>query len=95
MLDVILVALREAWPSRGRAARPTRSSQSRLQLVPVIVLQEVVALDAGVLGQAQQPALLGHEAAVEVVELLDELLDPGVVEAHLLHQLDDLVLHFS
>src|SRR5947208_5127004 len=62
------------------------------QFVAHVMLQEVGALDAGGLGQPQQPALFGDKAAVQLVELLDEVLDAGVVEFDLAQGLDNLVL---
>ena len=55
-----------------------------------MVVEEVLALDAGGLGEPQQLALGGDQAAVERVELIDEMLDAAVVEAHALHRLDHL-----
>src|SRR6266853_3634791 len=64
----------------------------RRQLVAEIILEELLALDAAGFGEAQHAALDRHQAAVEVVKLIDEELDAGVVEAHALHLLDHLGL---
>ena len=52
------------------------------QFVADIVLQKFRPLDAGVFGQPQQPALLADQAAVDLVELLDQLLDAHVVKSY-------------
>ena len=44
----------------------------------------------GALGEPQQLAFLADEPAIELVELLHEVLDARVVEAHPLEQLDAL-----
>jgi len=37
---------------------------------------------ADCLGEPQQPALLADESAIELIELLDEVLDARAVEGH-------------
>src|SRR5581483_8588544 len=59
-----------------------------------VVLQKLRALDAGGLGEPQQPAFLADESAVEVVKLLDEARDAGVVEADAPQQRDRRILQF-
>src|SRR5436190_15304021 len=79
--------------------RPAAAGQLAGSLQPVarqfvahVMLHEIGALDAGSLGKPQQPALFGDKPAVQFVELLDEVLDTGVVELDLAEGLDDLVL---
>ena len=45
------------------------------ELVADMVVEEILALDAARLGEAQQLALGRDQAAVQGVELIDELLD--------------------
>ena len=56
------------------------------------MLEELVAGDAVALGQPHQPAFVGHQALVDVVELLDQRVDARLVEPQRLHLGDDLVL---
>jgi hypothetical protein len=60
------------------------------EFVPHIMLKELSPPEADFLGEPQQPTLLADESAIELVELLDEVLDARAVEAHPLEQLDAL-----
>src|SRR6267154_2071854 len=89
--DIAATALDQAGPAAaGQGADPLQPIAG--QLVAHIGLQEFGALDAGPFGEPQHAALLGDEPAVQLVELLDEMRDAGVVEPHLAQQLDHLVL---
>src|SRR3546814_859676 len=74
--------LGEPGPFRREAGHPLQPA--RLVLVAEIVLEELLAADLTVGDQAQKLALIAHQRAVEAVELIHQLLDPGVVEAHAL-----------
>ncbi len=80
-----------------RKARPAAVRQCadalkpvRRELVPHIMLKELSPPEADCLGEPQQPALLADESAIELVELLDEVLDARAAEAHPLEQFDAL-----
>src|SRR5205823_900774 len=80
-----------------RKARPAAVGQCADALKPVgrefvphIMLEELSPPEADCLSEPQQPALLADEAAIELVELLDEVLDARAVEAHPLEQFDAL-----
>ena len=64
----------------------------RVELVALILVEEVVALDAVALGEAEQPAFEAEQALVDVVERLDQALDAVLVERERLDLGDDLVL---
>ena len=82
-LIVSLLALDELGP--GLAVGLDRLAPLDVELVPVVGLEERLALDAIALGETQQPALEPHQALVDVVELLDEALDTRGVERQRLH----------
>ena len=82
-LIVSLLALDELGPRL--AVGLDRLAPVGVELVPVVGLEEVLALDAVALGEAQQPAFELHQALVDVVELLDEALDARGVERQRLH----------
>ena len=58
----------------------------RVEFPALVVLEELLAGDAVALGKAHQAALMGDEALVDVVELLDQGLDAVVVERERLHR---------
>jgi hypothetical protein len=60
------------------------------EFVPQIMIKELSPPEADCLGEPQQPALLDGESAIELVELLDEMLDARAIEAHSLEQFDAL-----
>ena len=70
----------------GHAVEP-----ALVELVAVVLVDELLARHAVVVGEPHQPALQLHQVAVDAVELLDQHLDAGVVERQALHVLDDLV----
>jgi hypothetical protein len=63
-----------------------RSNQPRIQLAAAPLFQEFLALDLLGLGQAQHLPFQRGLAAVQALELVDQLLDAVVVEMHLLHK---------
>ena len=63
-----------------------------VELVALIFGEEVVALDAIALGEAEQPALIAEQLLVDVVQRLDQALDAVGVERERLDLGDDLVL---
>ena len=63
----------------------------RVELGALVLLEEVLAVDAIGFGEAQQPALVADQALVDVVELLDQRIDAVLVERQRLHRRDDLV----
>ena len=73
------------------ARRPTRFSQSGSSSLRLVFLEELGARHLVGLGQAHEAAFQRVEALVDVVELLDQRLDAGVVERQRLHLGDDLL----
>src|SRR4029077_14779778 len=78
----------------GEVAEP-----ARIVLRAAVAGDELLALDAGLLAEAQELAFETDQLAVEDVDLLDELLDAAVVELDRAHmpaqlggELDDLAL---
>ncbi len=82
-LDRVAFALDELGPVL--AARRDGLGPALVELVREIGLEEILALDAVALGEAQQPALEPHQPLVDVVELLDQALDARGIEAQRLH----------
>ncbi len=70
----------------------TRLSQRGSSSPPMYWLEEILARDAVALGQPHQPALVGDQPLVDVVELLDQAIDARLVEPQRLHLADDLFL---
>ena len=91
LLDAILLFGDEVLPALGRelghAIEP-----ARVEFAAHVLLQEVLADHAVALGEPHQAALIGNEALVDVVELLDERIDARLVEPQRLHLGDDLFL---
>ena len=88
LADIPAVELDQPRPAAtGQLARPLQPV--RRELVADVVRQKLAAPDPAGLGKPQQSALFGDEAAVEVIELFDEVLDPDVVETHPFQQFDD------
>ena len=63
-----------------------------VELVRLIFVEEVLALDAIALGEAEQAPLIAEQLLVDVVEGLDQGLDAVVVERQRFDLGDDLVL---
>src|SRR5260221_1699544 len=53
---------------------------ARIELGALVVLEKILARDAVALGQPHQTALVADEALVDVVELLDQCVDAGLIE---------------
>ena len=70
----------------------TRLSQRGSSSPPMYCLRKSSRDDAVAFGKPHQPAFVGHEALVDVVELLDERIDARLVEPQRLHLGDDLFL---
>jgi hypothetical protein len=85
--------LGEILPSLGRQVGD-RLHPVRIKLGAGILRQEVVALDTIAFGQAQQAALVGDQALVDVVELLDQAVDAVLVERQRLDRGDQRVFQF-
>ena len=81
----------EILPAFGRQFRDA-VEPARVELAAHVLLQKVLADDAVAFGEPHQPAFVGHEALVDVVELLDEGIDARLVEPQRLHLGDDLFL---
>src|SRR5207237_6869091 len=75
----------------GRKLRDT-VEPARIELRALIVAQEVLARDAVAVTQTKQAAFERDQLLVDVVELLDQRIDTGLVEAQRLHLDDDFVL---
>src|SRR6266576_3446027 len=58
------------------------------ELAADVVLKKFRALDPAALGHSQQFSFFGDQPAIHVVELLDEMFDARIVEAHPLDVLD-------
>src|SRR6202040_964256 len=58
----------------------------------LVVAQEILAGDAVAVTEAQEAALERDELLVDVIELLDQRIDAGLVQPQRLHLDDDLVL---
>src|SRR5581483_1604143 len=91
ILDALLVLGDEFLPAAagevGDAAEPVR-----VELGPLVFLEEILAADAVGFGKAEQPAFVADQALVDVVELLDQRIDAVLVERQGLHRRDDLLL---
>src|SRR5690242_1878992 len=91
VLDLVLLVGYETLPALcrqfGHAVEP-----ARIELAAHVVAQEVLARDAVAFGKAHQAALVRDEALIDVVELLDERIDAGLIEPQRLHFADDLFL---
>ena len=62
-----------------------------IELETAIVAQERLAPDLAALGQTQELALEAVQAPVDLVQLLDQVLDPVRVEVDLIDQIDHLL----
>ena len=91
LLDAVLVVRDEVLPALGRELRDA-VEPLRVQLLALVVAQEVLARHAIAFGEPHQAALVGHEALVDVVELLDQRVDARLVEAQRLHLGDEVFL---
>jgi len=60
----------------------------RGELAADVVLKKFRALDPSALGHSQQFSFLGDKPAIHVVELLDEMFDARIIEAHPLDVVD-------
>ena len=58
----------------------------RVQLVALIFVDEFVAVDAGGIGQLHHAGVDRHDLAVDAVKLVDQRLDPVVVQVQFVHQ---------
>ena len=65
---------------------------ARIELRALVVAQKVLARDAVAVAEAQQAALERDQLLVDVVELLDQRIDTGLVQPQRLHLDDDFVL---
>src|SRR6266571_4850643 len=91
LLDPVLVLGDEVLPPLGRELRRA-VEPARVKLGALVVLQKILARDAVAFGKPHQPALVAHQALVDVVELLDQRIDARLVEPQRLHLGDDLFL---
>ena len=71
LLDAILFLGDEVLPALGRELRHA-VEPARVKLAAHVLLEEVLADNAVAFGKPHQPAFVGHETLVDVVELLDE-----------------------
>jgi hypothetical protein len=62
----------------------------RVKLVAAVFLDELAAVDARLVGQLHHAAVDRHDPAVDPVKLVDQRLDPVVVQVQLVHQFHDL-----
>src|SRR3546814_14851613 len=75
-LHLVAVAVGELRPALGgQALHP--ADPARIELTAEVVVEEFLAVDAAALGHAQHLALVGQQAAVQAVELVDKLLPIG------------------
>ena len=85
--DLMSVFLDELGPAHAGALHPV--GPVGRELSPEVGLQELGTRDAVAVGQTQQPTLQPHQALVDRVQLLDQRLDPVVVELEALQVADD------
>jgi hypothetical protein len=68
----------------GHAVQP-----GRVKLVALIFVDEFAPVDAGLIGQLHHARIDRHDLAVDAVKLVDQRLDPVVVQVQLVHQRHD------
>ena len=90
-LDAVLLLGDQVLPALGGEFRDA-VEPARVELAAHVLLEEVLARDAVALGQPHQPALVGDQPLVDVVELLDQRIDARLVQPQRLHLGDDLFL---
>src|SRR5690606_34222184 len=90
-LDRVLLGGNEFLPAPGGQGGNTRRPV-RLQLGALVLGEKIAAVDAVALSEAQQATLRAHKALVDVIELLDQRLDAGIVERQRLDRGDQLGL---
>ena len=88
---LLAVLLGELFPTLARQALDP-AHPARIELPALVVFQELGPRHAAVGGHAHQLAFQAQEPLVLVVELLDQLLDPGIVQPDIPHVLDQLQL---
>src|SRR3954462_3852165 len=81
----------EILPALGPEFRDT-VEPARIELRALVVAQEILARDAVAVAEAQQAAFERDQLLVDVVELLDQRIDTGLVQPQRLHLDDDFVL---
>src|SRR5262249_36604038 len=79
LLDLLLVPRDEALPALGGKLRHT-VEPARIELGALVVLEKILARDAGAPGGPHQAALVADQALVDVVELLDQRVDARLIE---------------
>ncbi|EBA12932.1 hypothetical protein RCCS2_03584 [Roseobacter sp. CCS2] len=62
----------------------------RIQLAPAIRLDKLTAVDAGLVSQFHHRAVDRHDPAVDAVKLVNQRLDPVVVQVKRIHQFHNL-----
>src|SRR5579871_2780585 len=92
--DAVLVAGDERLPAFFGQSRDA-VEPARIELVALILAQESVACHAVAFGKPHQPALVADQPLVDVVEVLDQGIDAGLIEPQRLHLLDDLFLELA
>ena len=93
LCDFVLMLGRKRIPALALQL-PHARQPFRIQLMAVIFLQELLALHLAIHGEAHQLALLGHEVLVDGIQTLQELLNPGIMQLHLIHEGDHLFFQF-
>ena len=87
-LDLVARTFHQRLPAtarfRGHAFAPCR-----IKLAVAVFVDELAAVDAGLIGQLHHGAVDGHDPAVDAVKLIDQRLDAVVVQMQFVDQLHD------
>ncbi len=91
--DLVARAFDERLPATtgflGHTVKPVR-----VQLIAAIFLNELATVDAGLVRQLYQRAVDRHDLAVDAVKLVDQGLNPVVVQVKRVHQFNNLGAQF-
>jgi hypothetical protein len=91
LLDLVFVSGDQVPPAPGGKLRDP-IEPARIKLGAAIVLEEILECHAVTLGEPHQFALVTEKPFIDVVDLLDQRIDAGLLQSERLHRGDDVAL---